>query len=139
MEKLIDNLDDEDFENVKLYTYTFLFKDMNEDQKQYAIDQFHDWDWGQGLYIAELIFEKKENYSKFTFKSPKKFEDKDSNDWNDNDLQNNLLTKLIGKEQFISTFSFSDCNLHDLEISFFDNDATEYNVEVSKFSSIMKK
>ena len=139
MEKIIDNLDDEDFENVQLFTYTFLFKGMSENQKQYVIEQFHDWDWGQGLHIAELVYEIDGNNSKFIFKSPKRFEDKDSHEWNEDDIKNNLLTKLIGKEQFIPTFTFSDCGLHDLDITFFDNDKNEYTVEVNKFSSIIKK
>lgn len=66
-------------------------------------------------------------------------EDKDSHEWNEDDIKNNLLTKLIGKEQFIPTFTFSDCGLHDLDITFFDNDKNEYTVEVNKFSSIIKK
>ena len=139
MEIIIGNLDDEDFENVQLFTYSFLFKDMTEDQKQYAIYQFQDWGWGQGLHIAELVFEKDGNNSKFTFKSPKKFEDKDSNEWNEDDIENNLITKLVGKEQFIPTFGFSDCDLDELEITFFDNKGTEYEVEVNKYSSITKK
>ena len=43
MEKIIDNLDDEDFEDKDLFTYTFLFKDMKDEQKEYVISQFHDW------------------------------------------------------------------------------------------------
>ena len=33
MEKIIDYLDDEEFENVKLYTYSFNFENINDNQK----------------------------------------------------------------------------------------------------------
>ena len=138
MEKIIDNMDDEDFEGIDLFTYTFLFKNMNDEQKEYVVSQFHDWDWSMGLHIAELKITKENEITKFIFKSPKLFEDKDSPDWNDDDIQNNILTKLVGKEQFIPTFQFSECGVDELEISFIDDQNLDYKVEVNKFSSLTK-
>ena len=74
MEKIIDYLDDEEFENVKLYTYSYNFENINDNQKNEIIDLFNDWDWESGLHIAELAISKDNNNTIFTFKSPKKFE-----------------------------------------------------------------
>lgn len=43
METIIDNMDDEDFKGKTLFTYTFAFKDMNKEQKDFVIAQFDDW------------------------------------------------------------------------------------------------
>ena len=48
METIIDNMDDEDFEDQTLFSYTFSFKNMNDAQKEYVIEKFHDWDWAMG-------------------------------------------------------------------------------------------
>ena len=61
MEKIIDYLDDEEFENVKLYTYSFNFENINDNQKNKIIDLFNDWDWESGLHIAELAIYKDNN------------------------------------------------------------------------------
>ena len=139
METIIDNMDDEDFKGKTLFTYTFAFKDMNKEQKDFVIAQFDDWSWGMGLNIAELKVSLDGEQTKFIFKSPKPFEDKDDEDWDENDIENNILTKLIGKEQFVPNFEFSECGVDELEISFFDDKGEEYEVEVDKYSSIINK
>jgi len=132
-------MDDEDFKGQTLFTYTFAFKNMNKEQKDFVIAQFNDWSWAMGLHIAELIVSLEGEQTKFTFKSPKPFEDKDDEDWDENDIENNILTKLIGKEQFIPNFEFSECGVDKLEINFFDDKGEEYEVEVDKYSSIINK
>ena len=92
-----------------------------------------------GLNIAELKVSLDGEQTKFIFKSPKPFEDKDDEDWDENDIENNILTKLIGKEQFVPNFEFSECGVDELEISFFDDKGEEYEVEVDKYSSIINK
>ena len=139
MEKIIDYLDDEEFENVKLYTYSFNFENINDNQKNEIIDLFNDWDWESGLHIAELAISKDNNNTIFTFKSPKKFELKDDENWTDKDLEKNLLTKLVGKEQFISQFEFSETSITELPIKFIDDQENKYKVEVSKYSSLLKE
>ena len=138
MEKIIDYLDDEEFENVKLYTYSFYFQNMNEDQKIDIVNLFNDWDWESGLHIAELTVSEDSDGTIFTFKSPKIFELKDDENWTDEDLDKNLLTKLVGKEQFISHFEFFETNIDELTIKFIDDKNTSYKVEVSKYSSLIK-
>lgn len=139
MEKIIDYLDDEEFDNIKLYIYSFYFENMNEDQKNDVINLFNDWDWESGLHIAELSISKDSDNTIFTFKSPKIFELKDDEKWTDEDLEKNLLTKLIGKEQFISHFEFFDSDVAQLNIKFIDNQSNKYKVEVSKYSSLLKE
>ena len=139
MEKIIDYLDDEEFENVKLYTYSFNFENINDNQKNEIIDLFNDWDWESGLHIAQLAISKDNNNTIFTFKSPKMFELKDDENWTDNDLEKNLLTKLVGKEQFISQFEFFETSITELPIKFIDDQENKYKVEVSKYSSLLKE
>ena len=139
MEKIIDYLDDEEFENVKLYTYSFNFENINDNQKNEIIDLFNDWDWESGLHIAELAIYKDNNNTIFTYKSPKMFELKDDENWTDNDLEKNLLTKLVGKEQFISQFEFFETSIAELPIKFVDDQENKYKVEVSKYSSLVKE
>ena len=139
MEKIIDYLDDEEFENVQLYTYSFNFENMNNDQKNDVINLFNDWDWESGLHVAELAISKDSDSTIFTFKSPKIFELKDDENWTDEDLDKNLLTKLVGKEQFISHFEFFETGVAELTIKFFDDQKNKYKVEVSKYSSLLKE
>ena len=139
MEKIIDYLDDEEFENVQLYTYSFNFKNMNDDQKNDVINLFNDWDWESGLHVAELAISKDSDSTIFTFKSPKIFELKDDENWTDEDLDKNLLTKLVGKEQFISQFEFFETSIAELPIKFVDDQKNKYKVEVSKYSSLLKE
>lgn len=139
MEKIIDYLDDEEFKDVKLYTYSFNFENMNDDQKNDVINLFNDWDWESGLHVAELAISKDGDSTIFTFKSPKTFELKDDENWTDEDLNNNLLTKLIGKEQFISHFEFFETGVAELITKFVDDQKNKYKVEVSKYSSLLKE
>ena len=138
MEKIIDYMDDDEFEDVKLNTYSFYFENMSEDQKNDVINLFNDWDWESGLYIAELIISKNNQNTVFTFKSPKDFEYKDDESWTDEDLDKNLLTKLVGKEQFISHFQFFDSGVDELDTKFVDHKNVKYKVESSKYSSLIK-
>ena len=65
METLIDNINDEDFKGKTLFTYTFVFKNMNKEQKDFVIAQFDDWSWGMGLHIAELKVSLDDEQTKF--------------------------------------------------------------------------
>ena len=67
------------------------------------------------------------------------FELKDDENWTDKDLEKNLLTKLVGKEQFISQFEFFETSIAELPIKFIDDQKNKYKVEVSKYSSLIKE
>ena len=110
MEKIIDYLDDEEFENVQLYTYSFNFKNMNDDQKNDVINLFNDWDWESGLHVAELAISKDSDSTIFTFKSPKIFELKDDENWTDEDLDKNLLINREADNHLPKYFTFSLCS-----------------------------
>ncbi len=135
MDLYIDNSDD--FEGLELFEYTFKFEGINDEQIEQIIYYFKDWDWEQGLHISELNVDKNNNITSFIFKSGKYFEFKDEEKWTEEDLDKNLLTRLIGKEQFIPLFQ--DLEIDSSKIKFLDNDKTEYAVEVSKYSSLIKK
>ena len=134
MDLYIDNSDD--FEGLELFEYTFKFEGINDEQIEQIIYYFKDWDWEQGLHISELNVDKNNNITSFIFKSGKYFEFKDEEKWTEEDLDKNLLTRLIGKEQFIPLFQ--DLEIDSSKIKFLDNDKTEYAVEVSKYSSLIK-
>jgi len=134
MDLYIDNSDD--FEGLELFEYTFKFEDINDEQIEQIIYYFKDWDWEQGLHISELNVDKNNNITSFIFKSGKYFEFKDEEKWTEEDLHKNLLTRLIGKEQFIPLFQ--DLEIDSSKIKFLDNNKTEYSVEVSKYSSLIK-
>ena len=134
MDLYIDNSDD--FEGLELFEYTFKFEDINDEQIEQIIYYFKDWDWEEGLHISELNVDKNNNITSFIFKSGKYFEFKDEEKWTEEDLDKNLLTKLIGKGQFIPLFQ--NLEIDSSKIKFLDNNKTEYSVEVSKGSSLIK-
>ena len=84
-------------------------------------------------------FSNNEEDIEFQFKSSKPFEDKDWDEWSESDLDEILDTRLVGKGQFFSNIYYSDQKLDGKEIIFFDHKNNEYNVELSKDSSIEKK
>ena len=88
------------------------------------------------LNIAHLKKVQEDSITQYIFKSPIPFADKDIQDWNDEDIENNLVTKLVGKEQFFSQFLFSECEVEKLNILFYDSNDAKYNVEISKYSSM---
>ena len=135
-EIIIDNLDDEDYEGINLYQYRLSFDNANAEQQSYIEEVFDDWSWGMGLNIAHLKKVQEDSLIKYIFQSPIPFEDKDIEDWSDEDIDNNIVTKLVGKEQFFSQFLFSECDVETLDIFFHDPNENKYTVEVSKYSSM---
>ena len=89
-----------------------------------------------GLNIAHLKKVTENQLITYIFQSPISFEDKDIENWSDKDIDNNIVTKLVGKEQFFSQFLFSECDVETLDIFFHDTSENKYAVEVSKYSSM---
>ena len=149
MEEIISDL--EDFEGKALYEYRMIFHSIDKKQRDYLIAHFQDYSWDMGLTIAHCTvsdmpkvgllksFSKNEADIEFKFKSSKRFENKDGDEWLESDLDEILDTRLVGKEQFFSNIYYSDQKLDGKEIIFFDHKNNEYNVELSKYSSIEKK
>ena len=136
-EIIIDNLDDEDYEDIKLFEYKLSCDNTNAEQQSYIEEVFDDWSWSMGLNIAHLKKVTEDQLITYIFQSPISFVDKDIQDWADEDIESNILTKLVGKEQFFSQFLFSECNVETLNILFHDPNENKYNVEVSKYSSMI--
>ena len=148
MEKIIHDL--EEYEGQNLYEYRIIFYSINKKQRQWLISHFQDYSWDQGLSIAECdvspmpkvsLFKSFSNNVadiEFKFKSSKTFEDKEPDEWSESDLEKNLLTRLIGKEQFFSNIAYSEEGLEDKKATFFDGNNDEYIVEMSKYSSMIK-
>jgi len=135
---IIDNLNNDDNKGVKLYEYKFIFNDANKEQQSFIEDRFIDWSWNLGLNIVHLKKVCENSLVKYIFLSPIPFQDKDMIDWSEEDLKRNIVTKLVGKEQFISEFLYSDCNVDTLNIFFYDHNENKYSVEVSKYSEILR-
>ncbi len=134
--QIIDN--SEDFENVKLYSYQLLFYDVKKEQIDYLIAQMQDYDWDAGFAISECFLTKDDEKIIFKFTSSKAFDDKDEENWTEEDLDENLLTRMIGKEQFFSGIFFSELGIEDKRVVFVDSNNNEYNVAISKDSDLEK-
>jgi len=146
MEEIISDL--EDFEGKVLYDYRMIFHSIDKKQRDYLIAHFQDYSWEMGLAIAHCTvtampkvgllksFSKNEADIEFQFKSSKRFENKDWDELNEADLEEILDTRLLGKEQFFSNIWYSDQNMNEKDITFFDQANKEYRVELSKESSI---
>ena len=149
MEEIINDI--EDFEGKTLFDYRMIYHSINKKQRDYLIGHFQDNSWEMGLAIAHCTvsavpkvgllksFSKNEADIEFQFKSSKRFENKDCDEWNEADLEEILDTRLLGKEQFFSNIWYSDQNMNKKDITFFDQDNKEYRVELSKDSSIREK
>ena len=146
MEEIISDLDD--FEGKALYDYHMIFHSIDKKQRDYLIAHFQDYSWEMGLAIAHCTvsampkvgllksFSKNEADIEFQFKSSKPFKDKDWTEWTEEDLEEILDTRLIGEEQFFSNMYFSEIGLDDKKILFIDQNQKQYQVELSKDSSI---
>tara|TARA_B100001057_G_scaffold368386_1_gene371881 strand:- start:4838 stop:5272 length:435 start_codon:yes stop_codon:yes gene_type:complete len=142
IEEIISDI--EDFEGKALFDYSMIFHSIDKKQRDYLIAHFQDYSWDMGLAIAHCTVSampnsKNEADIEFQFKSSKRFENKDWDELSATDLEEILDTRLLGKEQFFSNIFYSDQNMNEKNITFFDQDKKEYRVELSKGSSIIEK
>jgi hypothetical protein len=133
--KFIDN--SEDYDGAKIYEYEMIFLDLNETQYDFLISHFDDYSWSSGLAINEGFVESNGNRTVFRFTSIKKFDFKNSEEMADDDLELNLITRLIGKEQFFSNMFFEGIGLEEKSITFISGDE-KYKVTISKYSDMEK-
>jgi len=133
--QIIDNA--EDFEGLDLHTYTLSLRGLS--QKEIEAVEYHldDYSWEAGLAIAAAHVEQNDHLRKFTFTSPKYFEPKEEQDWTDGDLESNIYTRLVGKEQFFSNI-FADAPSIEAKEVVFSDGSNEYLVEFSKYSELKK-
>ena len=146
MEEIIN--ESEDYEDQTLYEFRLIFHSINKKQRQWLISHFQDYAWDGGLCIAQCSaskmpkvgllksFSNHDTDVEFKFTSSKPFKDKDWTDWTEKDLEEILDTRLIGKGQFFSNMYYSEIGLDNKKILFIDQNQKEYQVELSKDSSI---
>jgi len=149
MDLVID--DSESFEGQDTFNYRLIFHSINKKQREYLISHFQNYSWEEGLSIPSCLVDEMPRVSffqsflnneadiEFKFISTKRYENKDWSDWSASDLDEILDTKLVGRGQFFSNIWYSDQDLDEKKITLFDQHNIEYEVELSKDSSIHKK
>jgi len=149
MEEIVN--ESEDYEGQTLHEFRLIFHSISKKQRQWLVSHFQDYAWDGGLCIAQCFvskmpkvgllksFSKNEADIEFQFKSSKRFENKDWDELNEADFEEILDTRLLGKEQFFSNIWYSDQNMNEKDITFFDQANKEYRVQLSKGSSITEK
>lgn len=116
------------------FKYEVHFHDLTTDQIDYLISHFKDNDWDEGLAISECSVSTDGDVTKFKFSSKKRFCVKDSEEWNDDDIDNNIYTKLVGKGQFFSAIYFSsDIDVDTANVTLLDPDGALWCVELDKY------
>lgn len=133
--QIIDN--SEDFEGLELHTYVLSFFDLNDAEIETVEYHLDDYSWESGLAIADASVEQDKNVRRYTFTSPKKFEPKEEHDWTNEDLETNIYTRLVGKEQFFSNL-FADAESIESKTVTFSTGGQDYRVEFSKYSELKK-
>ena len=146
MEEIVN--ESEDYEGQTLHEFRLIFHSISKKQRQWLVSHFQDYAWDGGLCIAQCFvskmpkvgllksFSNNDTDVEFKFTSIKPFKDKDWTKWTEEDLEEILDTRLIGEEQFFSNMYFSEIGLDDKKILFIDQHQKQYQVELSKDSSI---
>ena len=120
------------------YHYELHMKDLNDKQIAYMKSEFEDYTWDKGLAVTEFKFKEDGNTFKIAFDS-KKYFNADEDEWGDQDFAQNIVTRLIGKEQFFCGLWSSEYKFEDKDIVFIDDKKNEWEVEISKYSGLEKK
>lgn len=81
---------------------------LNKKQIQAIQSTFEEYEWDMGFAVEETIAnEISNNKLLIQFVSPKKFKEIQFAHATEDDLNNNLYTRIVGKEQFISNLFFN--------------------------------
>jgi ankyrin repeat protein len=119
------------------YHYELHMKSLNEDQIAYIKAEFDEYTWDMGFAVTKFEFKEDGNLFKIVFDS-KKYFDAEVGDWSDRDLAQNIVTRLVGKEQFFCNLWVSGHNFEDQDIVFVDDRNYSWAVEISKFGRLEK-
>jgi len=133
--QLIDNA--EDFEGLGLYTYTLSLNDPTKPEIEAVEYHLEDYSWEAGLAIATARVDQQSNVRIYTFTSVKIFEPKAESSWKEEDLESNIYTRLVGKEQFFSNIFADAPSIESREVVFSDG-SNDYRVEFSKYSELKR-
>lgn len=146
MEEIINET--EDYQGQTLYDFRLIFNSINKKQRHWLVSHFQDYAWGGGLCIAQCFatempktsilksFSSTDADVEFKFTSSKQFLYKNETDWTEEDLDEILDSRLIGKDQFLANIYFGDVGLVGKKITFIDQNGFPYDVELSKYPAI---
>ena len=131
--------EDQVFFNEKLesegkYQYELIIKGLNDEQIKYIKSQFEEYTWDMGFAVIDYLYKHDGDLFKIVFDS-KKYFDADDKDFDDKALAQNIVSRIIGKEQFICNV-FWDSDLEEKDIVFIDDKKNEWVVEVGKYGDI---
>ena len=122
------------------YHYELHFKELNDDQISEMKEMFEDYTWDMGLAVSKFDYKKDGKTFKILFDSKKYFDmqkDESGEDWDDKDLAQNIVTRLLGKEQFFCGL-WSTGNFEDKEVVFVDDENNKWEVTIDKYGGLEK-
>jgi hypothetical protein len=118
------------------YHYEFHFKDINSKQIKSLKSGFEGYTWDMGFAVTDFEFKEEGDLFKILFESKKYFNNEDD-DWDDQDFAQNIVTRILGKEQFICSELWShDEPFEEKDIVFIDDKQNEWSVEVGKHGEL---
>jgi hypothetical protein len=118
------------------YHYEFHFKDINSKQIKSLKSGFEGYTWDSGFAVTDFEYKEEGDLFKILFESKKYFNNEDD-DWDDQDFAQNIVTRLLGKEQFICSELWSqDEPFEEKDIVFIDDKQYEWSVEVGKHGGL---
>ena len=118
------------------YHYEFHFKDINSKQIKSLKSGFEGYTWDMGFAVTDFEFKEEGDLFKILFESKKYFDNEDD-DWDDQDFAQNIVTRILGKEQFICSALWSvEESFEEKDIVFIDDKQNEWSVEVGKHGGL---
>jgi hypothetical protein len=134
---------------MRIYNYSFTFKNVNEIQFSYITNLFDDFSWSHGFAVLEREVSKNMNDLVINFKSSKNTMSMDGyihageKDTllkrlfkEDSDLNNNFIASVLGKEQFLSNLYFQNIGIENCDCYFTNNYGKIYKMEISKYGGL---
>ena len=118
------------------YHYEFHFKDISNKQIKSLKTQFEEYTWDMGFAVTDFEYKEEGDLFKILFESKKYFDNEDD-DWDDQDFAQNIVTRILGKEQFICSALWSvEESFEEKDIVFIDDKQNEWSVEVDKYGGL---
>ena len=124
----------------KSHRYELQFTGVNELKKDRIKYYFLEYSWAGGFDVTNHEFKESENELTIVFDSLKHFippREQEENDSQEN-MNDNLFNKLIGKEQFFCHLSYDqEANFDDSTKAYFiDHEKKKWRAEISKYSGL---
>ena len=122
----------------KRYNYEFHARDLSEEQIEYLKEVFEEYAWDTGFAVTEHEYKQEGDLFQIVFKSKKYFKRVPGCDWSDRDLSQNIVARLLEKEQFFCHLRFSGHRFEEKDIKFIDDEKNMWVVEISKGGRLEK-